>query len=58
MPDRRLHQMRPRAAIERVADMGMAQVMRRDLGRRAGPGRSPLHDPMDLRRIERAAFRR
>jgi hypothetical protein len=55
-PDRRLHQMRRRAAIERVGNVGVAQVVRRDLARQAGPRRGPLHDPVDLRRIERAAL--
>jgi len=49
--------MRRRAAVERVADMGVAQVVRRDRSRRTGPRRGTLHDAVDLRRIERTALR-
>ena len=58
MADRRLHQMRGRAAVESVADMGMAQLVGRNCRPEAGPLGSPLDDAMHLGRIQQALIDR
>ncbi len=55
MADGLLHEMRRGATIERMADVGMSEPMRRDVEREPRAQNSGFHDTMDRRSIEAAA---
>lgn len=53
VPKRRLDKVDWRAALETMARMGMAQLMRRHVGGQAGPRGGGLDDPVNLARVQR-----
>ena len=56
VPERLLRKVNGRAPVEAVAGVGMAQPMRRDLGREAGPRGRGFDDAVHLTGIERPAL--
>jgi hypothetical protein len=56
MADRLLHEMRRRAAVERVADMSVPQKVAAHGSRQPSARRGALYDTMNCRTIESATF--